>query len=152
MKYIRQKDNYECAVACIVMLTGHPYDKVRKYFPDLVKNKGVFQPEILKVLDDLKFPYFYRGHMDWKKSLRKPIVLSEINDAIFSIKCLSENLRHAVIWNSKKRTFWCPTFPPLNCIQVLIPSYKDVKNFYKDLPGRCITETFNIIEAKPTTP
>jgi hypothetical protein len=132
------------------MLTGKPYAEIKSVFPKVTENKGLYREEILSFLDNLKFPYTYRGHLDWEEYLRKPIILSELKDAIISIPStnIKPPTRHMIIWNSKKKVFWCPTIPPVGLIKSLMPKYKDNKDYYKTIPNSVIKETFFIIEAK----
>ena len=46
-KYIAQKDSCGCAVACISMVTGIPYEKVAKSFHTDFKHEGM-TPEVMR--------------------------------------------------------------------------------------------------------
>jgi hypothetical protein len=158
MKYVRMQTNNDCMVCCLAMFSGKSYDQLIKYFPNLKKNNGVFLSETITVLDDLKVPYYYRGFLDWEEYLRQPIELNYIKDAIFSFptNILLNSLgiegkpispRHAVIWNSEKKTFWCPANPPLSFIKSIFKSDARIKRYYKTL-NASIKETFYLIERK----
>jgi len=41
VEYVAQKDDYGCAVACISMITGIPYDKVASSFAANFKREGL---------------------------------------------------------------------------------------------------------------
>jgi hypothetical protein len=161
MKYVGCKVNNDCVVACIAMLSDLTYDEISKFFPKLVENNGVFPHEAMACLDVLKIRYYFRGYLDWEEYLRIPINLKALNDAIFIIKSsvaydsfkikYAKNgpvQRHAVIWNSEKKTFWCPAKPPQPFLKSIFKADARTKSYYNALKKASINDIFHIIERK----
>lgn len=158
MVYIKQRLHNDCMVCCLAMFCDKSYEEIIKFFPKLQeeKNSGLSALQAMEVLDTLKVPYCFYGFLDWKEYLRQPIVLNNLKDAIFSFPsfCLDGSRpknpigRHAVIWNSEKRVFWCPASPPLTFIKSFFKKNEDTKAYYNTLKNVATTEVFCLIERK----
>jgi hypothetical protein len=157
MQYVASRNFTDCAIAALSMLTNMPYDRIAELalktnpnvFNCLSQQRGLSAAHIQNILNELKFPFkCYEGsyHLDLF-SLQDALIGIRMKyiAAVKNIQNVPEHMGQAVIWNSKKKCFWCPTYPPLSFIKSLYPKNRPIKNYYKSL-NQSMIDTFFIFE------
>jgi hypothetical protein len=151
MKYVASRTKDDCGIAGLAMLTGQPYVHILELAAKINKDlsKGLTAIHIKYMLDCLEFPFkYYESSLDIKTA----------NDALIGVrqKCLfnyynikiepKSNDGHALIWNSTKKCFWCPSVPPLGFLRSLFSASEKTKNYYSSLYDASLKEPFFVFE------
>lgn len=122
INYVRQKDDYGCAVACISMVTGIPYDKVAKDFHGDFKREGMDAKHTLAFVCEHGFSAIelvarnYSNVPATNQRMARPF--AEIHIVNVQPRADSE-LNHAIVMDKRGRVY-----DPDN------PDRKDLSHYY----------------------
>ena len=122
ISYVPQKDDYGCAVACISMVTGIPYDTVAKSFHANFKREGMAPDKTRDYILEHGFsaieviPSTYKNVPTINARLSKPF--ADVH--IVTVQSFADSdLNHAVVMDKRGRVF-----DPDN------PKRKDLSHYY----------------------
>jgi len=102
MRYIKQKDKYGCAIACLAMVTGVSYDEILSMFPKGLPDRGIsteFQGRSILFEHGFLSMTFYKtiSHtQEENKEFGKPIAPIHIISVI-----TNADTSHAVVMDDK---------------------------------------------------
>ncbi len=107
-KYVRQKDSHGCAIACISMVTGIPYEKVVKSFRTNFNQDGMF-PEVTRAyVCDQGFSaieilaHGYNDVASTNKRMSRPF--AEVH--IVTVQPFADStINHAIVMDRRGRVF-----------------------------------------------
>lgn len=122
IRYVPQKDDYGCAVACMAMVTGIPYDKVAADFHADVKREGIHPDKTRDFLLEHGFsgieviPARFNNVPVTNKRVGKPF--AEVHVLAVQPRADSD-LNHAIVMDKRGRVY-----DPDN------PKRKDLSHYY----------------------
>lgn len=69
VRYVAQPNGYGCAIACVAMIVGKPYDEMETWFleqglPRTRMEQGLWEGQYMEALDRLGFVYVRRYRCD----------------------------------------------------------------------------------------
>lgn len=108
IKYVAQKDSFGCAVACIAMVTGIPYDTIAKEFCADFKREGMRSEASRVYICDHGFSVIEvtsHGYQDVHASnARMSLPFAEIH--VVTVQPFADSqLNHDVVMDSRGRVF-----------------------------------------------
>src|ERR1051326_703414 len=137
IQYVRQKDDFGCAVACISMVTGIPYDKVAQDFHADFKREGI-HPE--KTRDYVLEHGFSGIEVIPARYNNVPLTNARISKPFAEVHILSvqpradSDLNHAIVMDKRGRVY---DHDP--------PQHKNLSHYY------CIVRVLGLFDERKKT-